>query len=59
MYKLVIHKTNNYPYYEKAEETFRTLDEAETRMNEISKELMRKCRANTLQNYSLEIRAAR
>lgn len=52
MYKLVIHKTNNYPHYEKTEETFRTLEAAEARMNEVSKELQ------NMQDYNLEIRAA-
>jgi len=55
-YVLIIHKTNNYPFYEKTEERFGTMDVAEKRMDEVSKSLMSQCRAGTLQDYSLEIR---
>ena len=58
MYKLVIRKTNNYPFYEKAEETFGTVDEAYKRLDEVSKDLIKQCRTGALQDYNLEIRAA-
>ena len=55
-YVLIIRKTNNYPFYERAEERFGSLNVAEKRMDEVSKCLMSQCRAGTLQDYSLEIR---
>ena len=48
-YVLIIHKTNNYPYYEKEEEKFKTFEEAMQRMDEVSKEL------KDWQDYNLEI----
>ena len=55
-YQLIIHKTNNYPYYKKEVETFKDLESASKRLDEVSKELMSQCRAETLQDYNLEIR---
>ena len=58
MYTLIIKKTNSYPYYKKTVEKFKTFEEAYKRLDEVSRELMSQCRANTLQDYNLEIRAA-
>ena len=54
-YTLIIRKTNNYPFYERAEEQFETLEAAEKRLDEASKCLMGQCRKGTLQDYNLEI----
>ncbi len=54
-YTLIIRKTNNYPYYERAEEQFDTLEAAEKRLDEESKNLMGQCRKGKLQDYNLEI----
>ena len=57
-YELIIKTTNNYPHYKKEIESFKTFEEAYNRLDEVSERLVKQCRANTLQDYNLEIRAA-
>lgn len=58
-YKLIIKTTNNYPYYKKEIESFKTFEAAYKRLDEVSKDLIGKCRKDALQDYNLEIRAAK
>ena len=55
MYTLIIKTTENYPHYKKFKETFKTLKEAQCRMDEVSDLLQWQCNKGNLQDYDLEI----